>query len=161
MVKFPKKIIFLICLGGGIWLIINYLNQKWYEGLIPKKIEISGAAHIYNESHFREGCGVDIFYLSKNTLDAIKRDGLLFFKDALQARSHDDYYHRYQPWQETPIPPSWTSEGSWILCFGGNEDFHHKIIEAAKVEGAFYTTKPEGELVVIPSLGIIIFSYFG
>ena len=134
----------------------------WYAKAIPYKVGITYPISTYSETGFREGCGTIVFKLSDNTVETIKKERLKFFVGATQGRGHpDDRYYRYEEWKETPLPSSWTSEGSWMLCSGLSHSDHSKIVSAAKSQGAYYTTKHEGQLVLIPSLGYIVFSFFG
>jgi hypothetical protein len=134
----------------------------WFAKVIPEKIGITYPVSIKDEGGFREGCGTAVFKVSDSTLEAIKKDGLKFFSGATQGRGHlSEPYYQYAEWQETPVPPSWTSEGSWILCTGLSHSEHSKIVSAAKESGAYFTMKHEGQLVLIPSLGYVVFSFFG
>jgi hypothetical protein len=107
------------------------------------------------------GCATIVFKVSEDTLAAIKHDGLKFFNMATSGRGYPgDRYYQYANWKETPLPPSWTSEGSWMGCSGLSYSENSKIVAAAKLRGAYYTTKDEGELVLIPSIGYVIFTFF-
>lgn len=137
-------------------------QYHWYSKAIPEEIGITYPVSTYDESGGREGCGTIVFKLSDHTLELIKKDGLSFFDGVTAGRGHPgERYYQYAQWKQTPLPPSWTSEGSWMLCSGLSHSQHSKIVAAAKSEGAFYTTKHEGELVLIPSLGYIVYSFFG
>lgn len=134
----------------------------WYAKAIPEKIGITYPVSTYAETGLREGCGTIVFKLSDSTLAMIRKDGLAFFAGVTDGRGHPgDPYYRYAEWKRTPLPPSWTSEGSWMPCSGLSHSDHAKIVAAAKSEGAYYTTKDEGQLVLIPSLGYIVYSFFG
>ncbi|AVR98475.1 hypothetical protein [Pseudoduganella armeniaca] len=134
----------------------------WYKKAIPEKIGITYPISTSDETGFREGCGTIVFKLSAETLAMIKKDGLKFFAGATQGRGHpDEPYYAYAEWQETPLPPDWTSEGSWMPCSELSHSEHAAIVSAAKAHGAYYTTKEEGQLVLIPSLGYIVYSFFG
>ena len=135
-------------------------QYNWYSKAIPDKIGITYPVSTYAEFGIRGGCGTSVFKLSDSTLEMIRKDGLAFFAGVTEARGHggDPYYH-YAEWRQTPLPPSWTSEGSWMFCAGLSDGEHVKIVAAAKSEGAYYTTKAEGQLVLIPSLGHIVYSF--
>lgn len=134
----------------------------WYSKAIPEKIGITYPISMHAETGITGGCGAFVFKLSPGTLKIIEKNGLGFFIGATDGRGHpgDPYYH-YAEWKQTPLPPSWTSEGSWMLCSGLSNSEHSKIVAAAKSKGAYYTTKHEGQLVLIPSLGYIVYSFFG
>ncbi len=108
-----------------------------------------------------------IFQLDDATRNEIDRKGLPFFDDARQGRGHPPGSHRqsyckYEPWQETPVPQKWI-RGSWsgLSCMELPQELSRAIVEAAKQPGSYFTTKREAELLVIPSLGLIVFTYFG
>ena len=159
------------------FLAYEVFQYCWYAAVLPSQIKITYPVSIGDESGFREGCGVAVFKVSDETIEDIQKNGLKFFDGATQGRGFpkpkeplsfsdhkklSDYsYHTYETWKETPVPPNWVSEGSWFMCSVIRHDVAREIIKAAKLPGSFYTTKREGELVVIPSLGYIVFSYNG
>ncbi len=139
----------------------------WYALVLPPQIQITYPVSIGDESHFREGCGVAVFKVSDKTIEAIQKDGLKFFDGATQGRGYPKPseplygYHTYETWKETPVPFGWVSEGTWFMCSVIRPDVAREIVKAAKLPGSFYTIKPEGQLLVIPSLGYVVFSYYG
>ncbi len=137
-------------------------QYHWFSQVIPKQLEITYPISIGEESGFREGCGAAVYKLSDKTIEKIQKNGLKFFEGARQGRGYQfDNYYTYEAWKVTPVPKGWVSEGSWIPCGTIRESVHREIILAAKRPGSFYTTKHEGKLVVIPSLGCVVFSFFG
>ena len=159
------------------FLAYEIFQYYWYAEVLPSQIKITYPISIGDESGFREGCGVAVFKVSKETIESIKKNGLEFFDGATQGRGYpkpkeplsfadhrklSDYYsHTYENWKETPVPEGWVSEGSWFMCSVIRKDVAREIVKAAKLPGSFYTTKREGKLVVIPSLGYVVFSYYG
>ncbi|WUR12485.1 hypothetical protein E7V67_022715 [[Empedobacter] haloabium] len=158
-----KRACFIVGIMVAFPIIANEVFQYiWYRKAIPEKIGITYPISTYDETGFREGCGTIVFKLSDETLALIKKDGLKFLAGATQGRGHPgEHYYRYAEWQETPLPPDWTSEGSWMICSGLSNGDHARIVAAAKSRGAYFTTKDEGTLVLIPSLGYIVYSFFG
>jgi len=61
------------------------------------------------------------------------------------------------------VPHRWVSEGIWIglHCMRLPRVTVQQIVDAAKKAGSYYTTKREAELLVIPSLGLVLYTYFG
>jgi hypothetical protein len=151
----------------GILLIFSpYIAYKLFQyhcyvSAIPSAIEVTWPVSMGEDSGFREGCGTAVFRLSGRTLVNIAQSRLHYFDGVTQARGHQDSYHTYKPWQETPIPATWQDHEGWLLCPFMDDDLLRQIYQAAKEKGAYYTTKPEAELVVIPSLKIAVFSFFG
>lgn len=146
-----------------IYVAWSAFEYDWYSGFIPSKIGITYAIHIGGESHFREGCGAAIFRLTNVTADAIDRKGIIFFNDAIYSRKSKDPNDTYKSWKETPVPSTWTSEGTWpgLGCSGASSSLLSKIVLAASRKGSYYATKHEAEILVIPSLKLVVFSYYG
>jgi hypothetical protein len=144
------------------YIAYKVFQYSWYVAALPPEIAITWPIAIGDESYIREGCGVAIFKLSKATSLAIEAKGLDFFTDATQARGHPHhYYYKYKKWKETPVPSTWISEGTWIRCSVVSDDLIRQITEVAQQKGSYYTTKSEGELIVFPGLGWVVFSYYG
>jgi hypothetical protein len=137
-------------------------QSYWYLQVLPEQIAVSYPVSINEEAFFMEGCSVAVYKLSGWTLESVQKQGAAFFAGATQARGYpDERYYTFAEWSETPVPATWTGEGSWMMCPGMGDALHSQIVEAAQRKGAFYTTKDEGQLIVIPSLGIVIFSSWG
>lgn len=160
---FSKKAYYIFAMVAvAPFVAYNAFQYYWFSKVLPAQIGITYPISISEEGGFREGCGTAAFKVSDETLEAIRRDGIKFFSSATQARGHlSDSYYKYEEWKETPVPPSWTSEGSWMWCSGLSNETHAKIVAAAKQSGAYYTTKHEAQLILIPSLGYVVFSFFG
>ena len=160
MKKFVKIIVLIIITVYVTWLVYEY---HWYSGLIPEKIGITYAINISGQSGFREGCGAAIFRLTNATADATSRKGIDFFNDAIYSRRSKDPYYTYRSWKETPVPNTWTSEGTWpgLACSSASSSLLSQILLAASKKGSYYSSKDEAEILVIPSLKLVVFSYFG
>ncbi|MBC6430601.1 hypothetical protein FM036_07070 [Nostoc sp. HG1] len=160
MKKFVKIIASIII---TVYVACSVFKYYWYSGFIPAKIEITYAIHIGGKSGLREGCGAAIFRLSDATADAISRKSLDFFNDAIYSRKSKDRYYTYSSWKETPVPNSWTSEGTWpgLGCSVASRSLLSQILLAASKKGSYYSSKHEAEILVIPSFKLVVFSYFG
>jgi hypothetical protein len=162
--KYYKTIVVILLLPFFAYEALQYY---WYSLVLPTKIQITYPVSIGDESGFREGCGVAVFKVSDKTIESIQKEGLKFFDGATQGRGYTNprersyYYNSYENWKETPVPYSWVREGSWFMCSVIRPDVAREIVKAAKLPGSFYTVKREGELLVIPSLGYVVFSYYG
>lgn len=169
LVKLWRKERFVLLLVSAISPFLAYkaFQYYWYAQVLPAEIEIVYPVAAGEESGFREGCSVAVYKLSARSLDTIKKKGLAFFDGATQARGYsnpsnrDYHYYTYELWKETPIPAGWTSEGAWFMCSVIGSQLEREIIAAAKQGGAYYTVKQEAQLVVIPSLGYVVFSSYG
>jgi hypothetical protein len=161
------RFVLVLVLSAMPFVAYKAFQYYWYAQVLPAKFEIAYPVAVGDESYFREGCGVAVYKLSANSLDAIKKQGLEFFNGATQARGYSDpsdseyNYHTYMPWKQTPLPAAWTSEGSWFMCSVISVELEKAIVAAAKQGGAYYTSKDEGQLLVLPSLGYVVFSFYG
>lgn len=148
-------------------LLCLYMMFKLYErshfiDVLPAAVEPAGVVLVGGESGFREGCGVAVFRLSGATRNTLKSSGLAALGEANQARGYADDYHRYEPWQSTPVLVGEISEG-WppLSCANADEELESRILLAMQSSGAFYTRKDEALLLVLPAEGLIVFGYFG
>jgi hypothetical protein len=139
----------------------NY-QIELYENAIPAKLELGKLIYHDGQSGLREGCGEAIFELAKPTVERIKKEGLIFFDDVLLGRDGDSY-HDYAPWQATPRATvqnaSGLFRGSW--CIKSPPVIWSRIRKATQVQSSYFTTGNEQDIVVIPELGIVVFSYDG
>jgi hypothetical protein len=112
-------------------------------------------------SHEEIACGLAIFKISDPTVSRINSERLKFFENATKARIlHKHEYNHYSAWSETPVPEGWYNEGSWFYC--GEHELLGNIITAGKKTGSYYSASVNGEtkFIVVPSLGVIVYSYF-
>jgi len=150
-----------------IYIISCGYEYFWYRGCIPKEIGVTFPVGISGKSGFREGCGAAVFLLSSSTNELIEKQGIDFFTNVKHARKSNKHYYTYATWSKTPVPESWISEGCWLGLGCWNPiislfmPVRKKIIDAAKKKGSYYSTKPEGEILIIPELKLVVFSYYG
>ncbi|WP_298211687.1 hypothetical protein [Acidovorax sp.] len=130
-----------------------------YRQAIPPQFELTEVVHHDEVSGFREGCGFAVFRLSEENLARIRSRGLAYFETAHLGRDGDPY-HQYQPWKATP-----TAEHDHLFrgqdCAGSPPELLNQAQRAISKEGAFFTTGHEQDLVVVPALGVLIYSYDG
>jgi len=158
-----KSILLLAVMAYLSWWGFEYF---WYKGILPEKIGVSFPVSINGQTGFIKGCGAAIFMLKDSTVDSTKKEGIDFFKNATFSRSNKDHYHTFQPWMKTPAPNS--NRDGFMPGLGCSKSIIFSIIpikswvhEAARKPGNYYTTKPEGEILVIPGRKIVVFTYFG
>lgn len=147
-------------------LVSPYLSYKmaqyfWFRSILPEQIAVTGPVSIGEEGGIREGCGVAVFRLSTSTRKAIEAEGLEFFEGVDQSRGYSDHYHSFSAWKESPVPQEWGGDGSMFMCSVISPRLARKIQEAARLPGAYYATKHEGQLYVLPSIGLVVFSFYG
>ena len=150
-----------------VFLLLPLLSYKifqyyWFTKILPAQIEVTYPLSLGTESGLiREGCGVAVFKVSQRTLQEIQSGGLTFLNSATKSRGYSDPYHQFELWQESPAPLNWVRNGTWFMCSQPEKTLSDEIIKAAKRRGSYYTTKPEGQLFIIPSLGYVVLSYSG
>ena len=167
------------CLGGFFlaWLGYALFETNFYRRALPEQLEITGLATTGSDFNpllllvpmRHEACGAVVFQMSQHTVDAIAKNGAAFFETARQGRGYSkghplSHYYSYEPWQETPLPSGWIGDGIWSLglhCARLDRALVQRMAAAAREPGSYYTTKSEAQLVVIPRLKLIVFTYFG
>ncbi|CAN7454312.1 hypothetical protein LJR074_003010 [Acidovorax sp. LjRoot74] len=137
----------------------SHMQVELYRQAIPPQFELQKVVHHDEISGFREGCGYAIFRLSEDNLTRIRSQGLAYFATAHLGRDGKPY-HLYQPWKVTPA-----AEHEHLFrgqsCAGEPSELLEQAVRAAGEEGAFFTTGHEQDLVVVPALGLLIYSYNG
>jgi len=137
----------------GLW----FERQSFFKGVLPEKLEISGAISIAN-SILIDTCFFAVYKLSDKTIDRINQEGLTFFTDATKGRDYrqEDYrkdYYIYNEWRTSPFIGRIFRHG--MSCARSN-GFDISLLERAN--DGFYTWHYRGELRVIPKLGIVVLS---
>jgi hypothetical protein len=131
--------------------------------MVPVDLEIVDTVAVHEDftPYSTEGCGVAVFRMSHALKARLASQGIAALKNATQARENEGLHYRYSQWATTPVPPMWVREGSWMMCPDIGRRLHQRIVDAARKEGSFFATLPEGEPVVIPELELIVFSFNG
>ncbi|CAN7549352.1 hypothetical protein DBR23_23605 [Acidovorax sp. HMWF018] len=137
----------------------SHMQVELYRQAIPPQFELVEALHHDEIVGFREGCGYAIFRLSEDNLARIRRQGLAYF-DAAQLGRDGKPYHQYQPWQAT-LTDAHDQLFRGQSCAGEPPELLEQAQRAVGKEGAFFTTGHEQDLVVVPELGLLIYSYNG
>ena len=140
-----------------IWLVYE---DYWFRQTIPESIELDYRVSISGEYHLLSTCGVAVYKLSKKAQTKILENGVKFFNSAKQARGHTHSYYTYGKWMKTPY---WSrpEDIQYILgCSSLNKNLFDTIVSAGKNEGAFYSFKTEGFLIVFPKERLVVYAYF-
>lgn len=137
----------------------SHLQVSFYRQAIPPQFESLEVLHHDEVSGFREGCGFAIFRLSDKNLARLRSDGLTHLETARLGRDGKPY-NQYKPWNATPAPmDELLFRGA--SCINEPPELLNQAQRAAYKEGAFFTTGDEKDLVVVPALGILIYSFNG
>jgi hypothetical protein len=169
----PKRVLLaLIVPFVCLWAGYSCFETRWYEGNLPAALRTSGLATTGSDLSLfdllmpvrTKVCSGAIFSLTGRTLAAVKAEGLPFFDQARQPRGDPRTRPRlaveYAPWRETPVPSDWAGDGMWVglSCMGwtwSRADIH----QAARAPGSYYTERPGAQLLVVPRLGLAVFTY--
>ena len=167
--RISQKVWLRLLLGGVVliglvwgYLAVSEQQRKHFEGAVPAALELTDAVFIHEEI---TSCGVAVFRLADATVASINAGGKSFLEGATKARVPHEYpgewYSTYLDWKPTPVPETWSSEGTWILCFYDREVVR-KITAAGKTRGSYYTSNSGGraKLILVPSLGLIAYSFY-
>lgn len=145
-------------------------NTKYFKNLIPAEIGISHTVFIDGETGGLEGCGVAIFQMDNATLNNLRANGSQALDRAKQSRKKKflkDEYQRYTSWKETPYMETgngMTLADRWLggfVCATIDSDLSKNIHNALRSAKTYYATTHEAGLIVIPRLGLVVYSYFG
>ena len=154
----------------------SVLETRFYRAAVPAEIDLTFNLATTGSSMSlwevlmpirHKACGGAIFGLGDTTVTAIETRGLAALQDAQQGRGYADgthpyrSYYAYEPWQPTPLPPAWTSEGMWygLSCMNLGHCFGRSTVEAARAPGSFYTTGRSKMLLVVPRLKLVVYTY--
>lgn len=135
------------------------MQVELYRQAIPPQFELQHVMRHDEVGGFREGCGYAIFRLSEGNLARIRLQGAAYFETAHLGRDGKPD-HQYRPWKATPA-----SEQDQLFrgdnCAGDQPELLEQTQRAAGKEETFFTTGHEQDLVVVPALGLLIYSYNG
>ena len=110
-------------------------------------------------------CGGVVFGLSDATRAGLEREGLAALEHARVGRGHrgppQEHRYTYDPWQETPVPPAWTSEGMWrgLDCLSKHWAVADQVLTEARRPDAYFTELSHAQLLVVPGLKLVVLTY--
>lgn len=134
------------------------LQLRAYRQAIPAAIGLDGVVDHAEQTSFREGCGGVIFRLAPETVAALQARGAAALEGAVLGRDGDPY-HRYEAWRPTPAPDT-VLRGA--MCMDGMpEPLWTDIHRAAGQGGGFHTQGHEQDLLLLPALGVLVFTFVG
>ena len=110
-----------------------------------------------------ETCGAVLHNLSAGTKAAIAREGIRFFEDARQARSHNTPIS-FERWIETGQTDGIGTFSGPIAkaldCMGVTARFGSDVLRALRGSGSFYSNgSRRTHLVVIPAMDLVIYAW--
>ena len=157
-------------LALGTYGAFRVWDTNHFKNLIPSEIEIGDTVLVDGESGGLEGCGVAIFQLGSSTLVSLRANGIHALDGANRSREKrflSDEYKEYSSWKETPYLETgdgMTLADRWLggfVCANIDSDLSKRIHRALRSNKSYYATTHEAGLIVIPSLGLAVYSYYG
>lgn len=155
---------------GATWLALvviapmqgcDYYQVRLYKEATPGKFQLADLIYHDEQANLREGCGGAVFKLSDQSLASIKQQGLAYFNDATLGRD-GARYHQYAPWQALAHK---RASQDWLLrgahCIEDPPAMWDDVQKAVDRGEGFFTTGHGQDLIVIPKLGVIVFSHNG
>ena len=137
----------------------SHWQASLYRQAIPAQLGPLELLHHDEVSGYREGCGFAIFRLSDKDLARLRSHGLTYLETARLGRDGKPY-HEYKPWSATPAPRD-EHLFRGVNCINEPPELLKQAQRATDKEGAFFTTGHEQDLVAVPALGILVYSYNG
>lgn len=163
------RLVLLALVTGSVYAYVAFRSSErsWYEGLLPRGLNVEAMVALGTQGGFREGCGAVVFKLDSATTGAVRRDGLAALSIARQARAESDPYFSYDEWNQTPYVETGdglTLKDRWLnglSCAALDPNLAKIISRALDSEGSFYSRGRESGLVVLPTEGLIVLSFEG
>lgn len=144
------------------WRGVQAWQSRWYASLLPPSVEVQQALYIGSSGGFREGCGVAVYALRDAAQGETRAHELQGPAGAAKSSLH------YGNWQPTPCveTDAESLRDAWLMgmapgCAELPADMQARISAALATPGAFYATAHESGVLVIPSLGWVVFAHFG
>jgi hypothetical protein len=145
------------------YIVFQTWETNFHKQKIPESLEVQHTVLV--STGFYRGCGLAIFGISSDSVRRVRasvRDGLT---SATIPRGQSVEEAPYSAWKETPfttpIYKEVTSSERWIngACAEVPSELNQKITQALVRSGSFYALRSHAELLVIPEMELVIFSY--
>lgn len=156
-----KLIVGVIAPMVAIWLLLWLWGDRHYRRAIPEDVPV--LAMLSATNGFTCGGGGAIFALRPGSGDRIKREGVAALGQPGVGRGYapntrKGVYYTWSPW--TPTPIAFPVDGFWpgLNCLEAPQK--DQIIEALAQPGSWVSYSRAGELMVIPSLNLAVFTFF-
>lgn len=154
----------LLALGSPvalIWLLLWLWGDQHYRRALPQDVPV--LAMVSATNGFTCGGGGAVFALTPWDSARIRRDGVAALGKPGVGRGYrfnarKGVYYDWSPWKPTPV--EFSSDGVWpgLACL--DSPLQARIIDALKRPGAWVSGSRAGQLMVIPDLNIVVFTFF-
>lgn len=130
-------------------------NIDIYRQHIPPEVEV---ANLIDSGSEWGGCGVAIFELTATAKEKLSEVGIT----ALSRGGTSVDADRIGVWQETPFTDESIPESDWAAALGCTwvrAELHEVIYSALRKTGSFYKQYKKGTILVIPTAGIVVYTF--
>lgn len=163
----------LLWIGGGLaglgvagWLGASVWISNFYWNALPEQLGWGGLVSEQTSGFaFMEACGGVVYPLDRATTAQVRARGLAFLDDGAVGRayvgSRQETYYTWREWRPTPVPPGLTSDGWWPGLSCMDRATARRVWAAATRPGAYWVERSESLLIIIPSEGVAVMTFFG
>lgn len=112
----------------------------------------------------RSGCGAAIFELTVKAKEKLSVAGITALNDGVDDVLSVDTSGRFGVWQETPYTAELIPESDWAASLGCTwikAELHKVIYAALRKKGSFYRRYKNGTVLVVPTSGIVVYTFMG
>lgn len=126
-----------------------------YRQHIPPEVEV---ADLIASGSEWGGCGAAIFELTATAKENVSQDGITALNRGVASVDAG----RIGVWQETPYTAESIPESDWAAALGCTwirAELHEIIYRALRRTGSFYRQYKKGTILVIPTAGIVVYTF--
>lgn len=165
----PLKAVALgLAICFAVYRLIGYLYASvlmtHYQSFIPPSFETDRGVFAGDQmGGFVEGCGVAVFSLSERAAQKISVGGVAYLNETSRDTQRKD--RQYQSWHQTTMGRTVfdsvaTPDAGGNVCVEVPDGLVEKILGASNGPGAYFSGfNKNTEIVVIPSLRLVVFSH--
>ena len=136
----------------------NYL----YRQHVPPEVAVASLIDSGSTWGGRGGCGAAIFELTDKAKEKLSVAGITALNDGVNDVPSVDTSGRFGVWQETPYIAELIPESDWAASLGCTwikAELHEVIYTALRGKGAFYRRYKNGTVLVVPTSGIVVYTF--
>lgn len=135
-----------------------------YRQHIPPEVEVASLIDSGSTWDVRGGCGAAIFELTDQAKEKLGVAGITALNDNFDDVPGVDTSDRFRIWQETPYTAELIPESDWAASLGCTwikAELHKVIYAALRKKGSFYRRYKSGTVLVVPTSGIVVYTFMG
>lgn len=135
-----------------------------YRQHIPPEVEVASLIDSGSTWDVHGGCGAAIFELTIKAKEKLSVVGITALNDGVDDVLSVDTSGRFGVWQETPYIAELIPESDWAASLGCTwirAELHKVIYAALRRKGSFYRRYKSGTVLVVPTSGIVVYTFMG